>query len=189
MQCGNRSVWRWCWSDNGKGWNLYFFRMCGKLLSQRCLCSLCCRCVVTEPGPPAPGFPVSAGSTPPASHSLPAGTLPAAQGQRLLNTEPIPQFQHGTTLHVSYTDSKKVFFLSGRSMSIFAFDQITFNVIICIHLYPIPFFFTICFYSNAYNVLYLLVSKCLQSNCYISFILFRMWTLWPFHVQNINIIF
>lgn len=56
-----------------------------------------CRCFVTEPGPPAPGFPGSAGSTLPATGSHPAGALPASQAQQLLTPQPVSQFQHGKT--------------------------------------------------------------------------------------------
>lgn len=51
-----------------------------------------CRYPLPEPGPPAPGLPGSAGSALPATDSRPAGALPAAQDQRLLAAQPLPQF-------------------------------------------------------------------------------------------------
>lgn len=57
-----------------------------------------CRCPFPEPSPPPPGLPRPARTTPPAADSCPAGALPAAQGQQHASSQPLPQFQHGTTL-------------------------------------------------------------------------------------------
>ncbi len=60
----------------------------------------CCRCPLPEPGPPTPGLPASARSTPPAADSCAAGAFPAAQSQQLLTAQPLPQFQHGMISHL-----------------------------------------------------------------------------------------